>query len=54
MEQTAERDIEDKLYNYLKKNQEKAFTVGALKKRLEEIVAKTNMGKDSNVNLLKS
>lgn len=35
MEQAPEKDIENKLYNYLKENQGKAFTIGALKKKFE-------------------
>lgn len=35
MEQAPEKDIENKLYNYLKENQGKAFTIGALRKKFE-------------------
>lgn len=35
MGQAPEKDFENKLYNYLKENQGKAFTVGALRKKFE-------------------
>jgi len=38
MESIPEKDLEDKLYTYLKENQRSAFTIGALLERLEEIV----------------
>jgi len=38
MESIPEKNLEDKLYSYLEENQGKAFTIGALLERLEEIV----------------
>ncbi|MFW9940143.1 MAG: hypothetical protein ACFFFT_03830 [Candidatus Thorarchaeota archaeon] len=53
MESPLEKVLEDKLYSYLKENQEKAFTMGALLERLEEIVLDPEVRKYGKENIKK-
>jgi len=50
--EATEKEFEDKVYNYLLENKKKAFTIVALRKRLEEIIVNSQKKEYGKINLL--